>query len=195
MLLDIDAGGAGVGEHPHAGGGQVGGGAMGQVGPVGDFPGDVVRDAADGEVGIGVGDDHGDLGGGVEFAGAQRRADAGITATDSDDMTSCHAGLAPDGVMGVLAVRVAPLIRRWSAGSDQLMALTALSTFALKPFGQREVSVIFQVGLAWPDGGLQKRPHRRRGLWVGVFRAHQFVGRQHDRVGAGLGGLVERRGV
>ena len=95
MLLDIDAGGAGVGEHPHAGGGQVGGGAMGQIGPVGDFAGDVVRDAADGEVGIGVGDNHGDFGGGVEFAGAQRRADASVTAADSDDMTRCHADLAP----------------------------------------------------------------------------------------------------
>ena len=92
VLVDVDAGGAGVGQHPHAGGGQVGGGAMGQVGPVGDFPGDVVGDAADGEVGIGVGDDHGDIGGGVEFAGAQRRADAGITATDGDDMTNGHAG-------------------------------------------------------------------------------------------------------
>ena len=96
VLFDIDAGGAGVGEHPHAGGGQVGGGAMGQVGPVGDFTGDVVRDSANGEIGIGVGDDHGDIGGGVEFAGAQRRADAGVTAANRDDMTSCHAGLAPD---------------------------------------------------------------------------------------------------
>ena len=65
---------------------------MRQVGPVGDFTGDVVGNAADGEVGIGVGDHHGDIGGGVEFAGAKRRADAGITATDGDDMTSCHAG-------------------------------------------------------------------------------------------------------
>ena len=92
VLVDIDAGGAGVGEHPHAGGGQIGGGAMREVGPVGDFSGDVVRDAADGEVRVGVGDDYGDLGGGVEFAGPQGRADAGIAAADGDDMTNGHAG-------------------------------------------------------------------------------------------------------
>jgi hypothetical protein len=59
---------------------------------VGDFSGDVVGDAADGEVRVGVGDDHGDLGGGVELAGPQRRADAGIAAADGDDMTNGHAG-------------------------------------------------------------------------------------------------------
>ena len=92
VFLDVDASGAGVGQYSHAGGGQVGGGAMSEVGPVGDFPGDVVGDAADGEVGIGVGDDDGDLGGGVEFAGAQRRADAGVAATDGDDLTNGHTG-------------------------------------------------------------------------------------------------------
>jgi hypothetical protein len=92
VLVDVDTGGAGVGEHPHAGGGQIGSGAVGEVGPVGDFSGDVVGDAADGEVRVGVGDDHGDLGGGVELAGPQRRADAGIAAADGDDMTNGHAG-------------------------------------------------------------------------------------------------------
>lgn len=55
VLGDVDTCGAGVGEHAHAGGGQVVGGAAGQVGPVGDLPGDVVRDTADGEVRVGVG--------------------------------------------------------------------------------------------------------------------------------------------
>ena len=52
---------------------EVGAGAVGQVAPVGDLAGDVVGDAADGEVGVGVGDHQGDLDGRVEFAGAQGR--------------------------------------------------------------------------------------------------------------------------
>ena len=57
-------------------------GAVGEVAPVGDFAGDVVRDAADGEVRVGVGDHHGDLGSRVEFAGSQRGGDAGVAAAD-----------------------------------------------------------------------------------------------------------------
>lgn len=90
VLGDVDFGGAGVGEYPHAGGGQVLGGAMRQVGPVRDFPGDVVRDAADGEVGVGVGDDDGHLGAGVEFTDAQGGADSGVAAADGDDMACGH---------------------------------------------------------------------------------------------------------
>ena len=55
---------------------------MGQVAPVGDLARDVVRDAADGEVRVGVGHDHGDLGGRIELARPQRGADAGVTASD-----------------------------------------------------------------------------------------------------------------
>ena len=90
VLGDVDSGGAGIGEHPHAGGGQVISGAMREVGPVRDLPGDVVGDAADGEVGVGVGDDHGDLGAGVEFADAQGGADSGVAAADGDDMACGH---------------------------------------------------------------------------------------------------------
>ena len=57
---------------------------------MGDLTGDVVGDAADGEVRVGVGDDHGDLGGGIKFAGAQGSADTGVAATDRDDMTGCQ---------------------------------------------------------------------------------------------------------
>ena len=59
---DVDAGGGGVQPQLHAGGFQVGGGAVGEVAPVGDLAGDVVGDAADGEVRVGVGDDDGDVG-------------------------------------------------------------------------------------------------------------------------------------
>lgn len=86
VLRDVDRRGAGVGEHAHAGGGQVVGGAVRQIGPVRHFPGDVVGDAADGEVGVGVGDDHSDLGAGVEFTDAQRGADSGVAAAAGDDM-------------------------------------------------------------------------------------------------------------
>ena len=77
--------------------------AVGHVGPAGDFAGDVIGDAADGEVGIGVGDHHGELGGGVEFAGTRRGADAGLANADRDDLTLCHCRLPM--VDGSLAVR------------------------------------------------------------------------------------------
>ena len=80
----VDPPGGGVGPQPHPGGFQVGDGAVGQVAPVGDLAGDVVGDAADGEVRVGVLQDHGDVGAGVEFAGPQGRADPGVAAADHD---------------------------------------------------------------------------------------------------------------
>ena len=79
-------GGEGVQAELHAGGFEVGVGAVGEVAPVGDLAGDVVGDAADGEVRVGVGDDDGDVGRGVEFAGAQGGADAGVAAADGDEV-------------------------------------------------------------------------------------------------------------
>ena len=61
--LDVDAPGDGVKAKAHAGRFQVGDAPVGQVAPVGDLARDVVGDAADGEVRVGVGHDHGDLGG------------------------------------------------------------------------------------------------------------------------------------
>ena len=56
-----------------------------------DLAGDVVGDAADREVRVGVGDDDGDLAAGVELAGAQRGADAGVAAADRDEcMTTVY---------------------------------------------------------------------------------------------------------
>ena len=49
---------------------------------MGHFAGDVVGDAADGEVRVGVGDHHGHLRAGVEFTGSQRGGDAGVAAAD-----------------------------------------------------------------------------------------------------------------
>ncbi|SKZ13978.1 Uncharacterised protein [Mycobacteroides abscessus subsp. abscessus] len=97
----VDGGGAGAGQDPHAGGGQVGGGAVRQVRPVGDFPGDVVRDPADGEVRVVVGDHDGDVGGGVEFTDAQGGADPGVAAADRNDVSWAHECGSPrtDGVV------------------------------------------------------------------------------------------------
>ena len=82
----VDPPGVGVGPQPHPGGFQVGDGAVGQVPPVGDLAGDVVGDAADGEVRVGVLQDHRDVRGGVELAGPQGRADPGVAAADHDQV-------------------------------------------------------------------------------------------------------------
>jgi hypothetical protein len=86
LPFDVDAGGGGVQPQLHAGRFQVGVGAVGEVAPVGDLAGDVVRDAANAEVGVGVGDDDGDVAAGVEFARAQRGGDAGVAAADGDQV-------------------------------------------------------------------------------------------------------------
>ena len=91
----VDAPGGGVQPQPHPGGLQVGDGAVGQVAPVSDLAGDVVGDAADGEVRVGVLQDHRDLGGRVQFAGPQGGADPGVAAADHDQV---H-GRAPSGCL------------------------------------------------------------------------------------------------
>ena len=82
----VDPPGGGVGPQPHPGGFQVGEGAVGQVPPVGDLAGDVVGDAADGEVRVGVLQDHRDVRSRVELAGPQGRADPGVAAADHDQV-------------------------------------------------------------------------------------------------------------
>ena len=88
----VDSAGGGVQPQPHPGGFQVGDGAVGEVAPVGDLPGYVVGDAADREVRVGVRDDNGDLGAGIQLAGAQRGTDAGVAAPDRDEVhaVSCR---------------------------------------------------------------------------------------------------------
>ena len=83
---DLDAAGRGVQAQLHAGCLEVGDRAVGEVAPVGDLAGDVVRDPADGEVGVGVGDDHRHLGCAVELAGPQRGADARVAAADGNQV-------------------------------------------------------------------------------------------------------------
>ena len=83
---DIDPAGGSVQPEVHPGGFQVRGGAVGEVAPVRHLPGDVVGDAADREVRVGVRDDHADLGAGVELAGPQRGADPRVAAADHDQM-------------------------------------------------------------------------------------------------------------
>ena len=80
----VDAAGGGVQPQPHPGRLQVGDGAVGEVAPVRDLAGDVVGDAADGEVRVGVGHHHGDIGARVDLAGAERGADAGVAPADGD---------------------------------------------------------------------------------------------------------------
>ena len=82
----VDAAGGGVQPQPHPGCFQVGQGAVGQVAPVGDLAGDVVGDAADGEVRVGVLEDHGDVGGRVQLAGPQGGADSRVAAADHDQV-------------------------------------------------------------------------------------------------------------
>ena len=79
---DVDLGGQRVEAHLHPGRLEVVECAVRQVAPVGDLTRDVVGDAADGEVGVGVGHDDGDLGRRVELACPQGGADAGVAAAD-----------------------------------------------------------------------------------------------------------------
>ena len=82
----VDPACGGVQPQAHPGSFQVGDGAVGQVAPVGHLPGDVVGDAADREVRVGIRDHHADLGGGIQLAGPQRGADPGVTAADHDQV-------------------------------------------------------------------------------------------------------------
>ncbi len=86
----------GVQPQHHPGGFQVRYGAVGQVAPVRHLAGDVVGDAADGEVRVAVGGHHGHLGARVHFPRPQRGADAGVAAADRNQMHDCL----PFGVTG-----------------------------------------------------------------------------------------------
>src|SRR5262249_53550484 len=86
----VDAAGGGVQPQPHPGGFQVRCRAVGQVAPVRHLTGDVVGDAADGEVRVGIRGDHGDVGAWVQFPGARRGADPCVAAADHDQL---HDGL------------------------------------------------------------------------------------------------------
>lgn len=79
---NVDVGGVGVQPELHPGGFEVRVRAVREVAPVRDFTRDVVRDAADGEVRVGVCDHDRHLGGGVELSGSQGRGDAGVAAAD-----------------------------------------------------------------------------------------------------------------
>ena len=69
----VDAGGHRVQAQLHPRRLEVGVATVGQVVPIGHLPRHVIRDAADGEVGVGVGDDDGHFGAGVKLAGAEGR--------------------------------------------------------------------------------------------------------------------------
>ena len=83
---NIDPARRGVQPQGHPGGFQVGDGAVGEIAPVRDVAGDVVRDPADREVGERVGQHHGYLGRGIDLACTQRGADARIAAADHDQV-------------------------------------------------------------------------------------------------------------
>ena len=80
--VGVDSAGDGVEPQRHAGGLEVGGGAVGEVVPVADLAGDVVGDAADRVVRVGVGEHDCDLGGRVELADAERSGDASVATAD-----------------------------------------------------------------------------------------------------------------
>jgi hypothetical protein len=58
--------------------------AVREVVPVADFAGHVVRDAADRVVRVRIGEHHGDVGGRVELARAQRALDPRVATADRD---------------------------------------------------------------------------------------------------------------
>ncbi len=66
---------------------------MGETPPVEDVARDVVGDATDREVGVGVREHDVDLARGIEFADAQGGTDAGVASADNDD--PAHRRLAP----------------------------------------------------------------------------------------------------
>ena len=108
---------------PHPGCFEVGDGAVGEISPVRNVAREVVGDTADGEVGVGVGEDDIDLAGWVEFADPEGCADPGVASADNDDPahrrlvprpTDPQRGLRVDGFRRVpsrasLLVRVAKL--------------------------------------------------------------------------------------
>src|SRR5690242_11425291 len=69
---DVDRRRGGVQPQSHPGGFQVRAGAVGEISPVRDFAGNVVGNAANGEVRVSVCDDDSDVAGGVELARAGR---------------------------------------------------------------------------------------------------------------------------
>ena len=86
VARDVDLGCPCVQSDLHPGCLEVVERAVGQAAPMGHLARDVVRDAADGEVRVGVGHDDGDLGRRIEFAGPQGGADTGVTSTDGDEV-------------------------------------------------------------------------------------------------------------
>ena len=97
----VDAPGSGIQPQPHSRGFQVGEAAVGQVAPVSDLTGEVVGDAADREVRVGVFQDHRDIGGRVQLAGPQGRADPRVAAADHDQV---HGSSQVGRLVGGLAV-------------------------------------------------------------------------------------------
>ena len=90
----VDPAGGGVQPQPHPGRLQVGDRAVGQVAPVRDLAGQVVGDAADREIRVGVRHHDRDLGAGVELAGPQRGADPRVAAADHHQVHGRLLGLA-----------------------------------------------------------------------------------------------------
>ena len=86
MLGHIDPGDRRVQAEAHAGILQLGGAAVGQVAPVGHLSGDVVRDATDGEIRVGVGHHHRHRGVGVELPGSQGGRDARVRSADGNNV-------------------------------------------------------------------------------------------------------------
>jgi hypothetical protein len=78
----VDRSGGVVQQQLDAGVFQVAGGAVGQVVPVGHVAGQVVGQPTDGEVGKGIGHDHGGLDRRVELAGTEGGRDPGVAPAD-----------------------------------------------------------------------------------------------------------------
>ena len=70
----------------HSGRLEVSDGSVGEVLPPRDFSRDVVRNAANREIRICIGDCDGDIARLIEFPGTQRGTDSRITPTDDDEV-------------------------------------------------------------------------------------------------------------
>ena len=140
----VDAPGSGIQPQPHSRCFQVGEAAVGQVAPVSDLTGEVVGDAADGEIGVGVLQDHRDISDRVQLAGPQRGADPRVAAADHDQV---HGRLPCGWLLGGLVVA-----RRPGRRGGAIVGGPGGHRFGLVLLvGHDDVG-----GLGWGDGGVQR---------------------------------------